>query len=154
MLHYGAGIFFKSAVHRWEFEEDVTSYIEIDAEYVSALRQFVKDSVQLPNNLMITAGIASKIPRFLGFIPPVEMRVEMGRVFAFYVSGILYKMEIGGHITDAQRSLALSSPANKFIFVMDDVESTALTIMRVLASDSKPTDALKELMKQLEESAV
>jgi hypothetical protein len=151
MLHYGAGIFFKAAVHKWVFEGDVTSYIEIDEEYVKALQSFVKNGVQLPQNILVVAGVASTKPRFLGFIPPVEMRASVGREFVFYVSGVLYWMKIGGHIDEAQGKISLSSSGYAFVFVNDDIESTAFSIMKTLATGSVPTERLRELMRRLAE---
>jgi hypothetical protein len=48
MLEYGAGVFFKSAVHRWKFEDGTSSHIDLGPERTEALRKFVHREISVP----------------------------------------------------------------------------------------------------------
>jgi hypothetical protein len=146
LLHYGAGIFFKAAAHVWDFKGSPCN-IEI-GEYKEPLRKFVLDGVDLPSNVIISVGISSKKPDFIGFVPPTQMREPQGMKYTFYVSGVLYTLRFGDDIPEGHRQTAFSSPNLKLIYLIDDLSDVGRDIMRHLAANSKPSPKLEQFMKK------
>ena len=85
MLEYGAGVFFKSAVHRWKFEDGTFSHIDLGPERTEALRKSVHRQSPFPVDMVLTVCLSSKGKQFLGVIPPIGMVI--GGTY-FYVSGV------------------------------------------------------------------
>jgi hypothetical protein len=146
ILHYGAGIFFKAAVHKWEFE-GLACGIDLGAR-TESLRKFVLDGVDLPSDIAIGVSVASTKPKFLGFFPPVAMDDPECVKYKFYVSGILYTLMVGNDIPAASRQYSFSLRGPKLIFMMDDVSDQGRDIMRQLAAGSKPSSKLEKLLKE------
>jgi hypothetical protein len=146
LLHYGAGIFFKAAAHKWDF--DGTPY-DIDlGKHTEALRKFVKDGVPLPPDIVIGLAIASTPPKFLGCFPPVQMNDTECVKYKFYVSGILYTLMLGDTIPTASQKGSFSVTPTRVLFMMDDVSDQGLDIMRQLAANSRLSPGVQQLLNE------
>jgi hypothetical protein len=130
----------------WDFKGSPCS-IEI-GKYNEPLRKFVCDGVDLPSNVIISVGISSKKPDFIGFVPPSQMMEPQGVKFTFYVSGVLYTLRFGDDIPEAHRQTAFSSQNFKLIFLIDDLSDVGRDIMRQLVANSKPSPKLEQFMKK------
>jgi hypothetical protein len=146
LLHYGAGIFFKAAAHTWDFKGSPCN-IEI-GEHKEVLRKLVLDGVDLPSNVIISVGISSKKPDFIGFVPPTQMMEPLAVKYTFYVSGVLYTLRFGDQLPDGHRQTAFSSPSLKLIFLIDDLSDVGRDIMRQLVANSKPSAKLEQFIKK------
>jgi hypothetical protein len=152
MLEYGIGVFFKSAVHTWQFEDGTSSHIDLDPERTEALRKFVHREAPFPVDMVLTVSLSSKGKQFLGVIPPVGMVIggTEDEKYYFYVSGVYYCLMIGGGINANMKALGFNQPVAKPVFVGDDWGDQALDIMKRLAHGITPSPKLKEGLKPKE----
>lgn len=146
LLHYGAGIFFKAATHRWDFEG--TPYGIDLGKHTEPLRRFVKDGVRLPADTVIGLAISSRPPKFLGCFPPVQMNDTECVKYKFYVSGILYTLMLGDTIPSASQRGSFSVTPTRVLFMMDDVSDQGRDIMRQLAANARLSPGLQQLLEE------
>jgi hypothetical protein len=125
MLEYGAGVLFKSAVHRWKFEDGTSSPIDLGPE---------------------------RTAQFLGVIPPIGMVIggTEDEKYYFYVSGVYYCLMVGAGIDTSMKALGFNQPLVKPVLVGDEWAEQALGIMKGLAHGITPSPKLKEVLKPRE----
>jgi len=111
MLEYGTGVFFKSAVHTWEFEDGTSTHIDLGPERTEALRKFVHREGPFPVDMVLTVCLSSKRKQFFGVIPPLQMEAQGTEAerYYFHVSGVYYLLMIGPGIDPDMKSLRLTS---------------------------------------------
>ncbi len=146
ILEYGSGVFFKSAVHTWRFEDGTSTHIDLGPARTEALRKFVHREAPFPADMVLTVCLSSKRRQFLGVIPPVCMEIGGAEEekYYFYVSGVYYCLLIGAGIDTNMKALGFNQPAAKPIFVGDEWADQALGIMKRLAQGTTPSPKLKE----------
>lgn len=145
LLHFGAGIFFKAAIHSWQFEGAV-SKIEI-GEYAEPLRKFLHDGADLPAQVAISMAVASDLPRFLGCFPPIPMEDFNGTEFKFYVSGIIYTLTVGENIPENFREYVFSAKERKLIYLIDEVSDVGRDIMKQIIANARVSPELEALAR-------
>ena len=149
MLEYGAGVFFKSAAHTWNFEDGTSTHIDLGPERTESLRKFVHRKAPFPVDMVLTVCLSSKRKQFLGVIPPIQMGVqgkEDERYF-FHVSGVQYLLLIGAGIDPGIKTIAFNQPVAKPVFVGDEWATQALDILKHLSKGVTPSPKLQEGLK-------
>jgi hypothetical protein len=144
MLEYGTGVFFKSAVHTWNFDDGTSSHIDISQQQIEALRKFVHRETTFPQDMVLTVCLSSKAKQFLGFIPPIEME---DKKYYFYVSGVYYCLTTGAGIDSNLKAIAFNQSVAKPIFVGEEWGFQALGIIKNLANGVVPSPKLKDGLK-------
>lgn len=150
ILEYGAGVFFKAAVHTWRFEDGTSSHIDLGPERTEALRKFVHREATFPGDMVLTVCLSSKARQFWGVIPPLDMQPNGSEDerYYFYVSGVYYCLLVGASIDQKMRALAFNnSDVVRPILVGEEWAAQALGIMRNLVEGVAVSPKLKEGLK-------
>lgn len=149
MLEYGTGVFFKSAVHTWKFEDGTSTHIDLGPAQTEALRKFVHREAPFPSDMVLTVCLSSKGKQFLGVIPPIGMEIggKEDEKYYFYVSGVYYCLMIGAGIDTSMKAMGFNQPLVKPVLVGDEWADQALGIMKGLADGITPSPKLKDGMK-------
>src|ERR1700693_2833176 len=107
LLYYGAGIFFKAGVHKWDVEGNKVS-IDLGPD-LDELRRFVLGEAPFPADMALSLSIAGNANPFLGTVSPVPTDGQSFEQFQFYVPGLMYTLQVGKTIPVDTHELAFSS---------------------------------------------
>jgi hypothetical protein len=148
ILEYGVGVFFKSAVHTWRFEDGTSSHIDLGPERTEALRKFVHRDARFPDDMALTVCLSSKAKQFLGVIPPLEMQPQgtEERRYYFHVSGVYYCLLVGRSIDPKMRMIAFNNAGSIRPILIGDEWAFVMENERALKSlfpEALPLDSLR-----------
>jgi hypothetical protein len=149
LLHYGAGIFFKAGVHKWESEGNKVS-IDLGPG-LDELRRFVLGQAAFPADMAMSISIAGNANPLLATVSPVPVGADGFDQFQFYVPGIMYTFQVGKAIPADTHAMAFSSPNIKVVFVRN-VSDQAKHFLRSLQPDKAQADRIIKSFAQAKKS--
>ena len=137
LAHFGAGIFWKGAVHKWPGCPKLNL-----GKYREELRKYLRNEAPFPKNVaLVVQVVASDVPPWTAR-SPIDIRTHPCHLFNFYLRGIDFTLAVGKQVPEDWRRLCLLGNPSHPVIASAGVGIDELKLMKGLVEKSKPSRKL------------
>ena len=149
LMHFGAGIFYKAAVHSW-VKDGTKPRIELGRDDTEALRLNLLGRGDLPKHMTLCITVDSATVVWQSFVEPyrAENHEELAR-YVFYVPGIFTQLIVGESAQEVAKTSCINANDLRPV-LFENVSISMRNTAREMAANARKTKKLDATTQEIE----
>ncbi len=147
LVHFAAGLFWKSAACTWPMVNGPVNQIDL-GPYKDALRQFVVGTAPFPKHMCLIIYLDANTTPLIAMTPPRKFKSESFHLFAFYVHGLQCLLCVGKMAGGVVGHFCAATAQGRPIFVVPDAGNKFFEVMRPFTRNSVLSTRIRQTLEE------
>ena len=147
LAHFAMGIFWKAASHSWD-RRSREPKIEL-GPYRDQVRTWLRGESEFPERVYLRLVVATPLASQIALLEPYETRGRGWHHFLLAVPGLLFLLDVGKTVGEAERALCMWHNPEKPILVCDEFMQGFARMMARETKESRKTEAYQRAMQKI-----
>jgi hypothetical protein len=147
LVHFAMGIFWKAAVHSWDRRVSEPK-IEL-GPYRNQIRTWLRGESEFPNGVYLRLVVATPLAAQIALLEPYETPGRGWHHFLLAVPGLIFLLDLGKTVGQAERDLCIGHHPEKPILVCDEFMQQFALMMARETKESRKTEAYQRAMQKI-----